>query len=297
MQDPYAVLNVDRNAGPDDIKRAYRKLAKNLHPDLHPGDSKVEDRFKEVSAAYDLLSDPVRRGRFDRGEIDATGQERMDPRFYHARGRHGGGRQSDPFQGGFSAGDIFSDLFGADGGRVRMSGQDVQYTVSVDFLEAANGATKRVTLGDGKTLDITIPEGIQDGQTIRLRGQGGRGLGGGRSGDAFVEVKVGTHSRFKRDGKTILLDLPISLEEAVLGGKIKIPTVHGPVSMKIPAGSNSGDTLRLRGKGIREGKSGAPGDQLVKLLVKLPDEIDADLESFVRDWSKAHPYPVRKDDD
>lgn len=293
MEDPYAILGVDRKATPDAIKKAYRRLAKELHPDLHPGDSKIEDRFKQVSAAYGLLSDPELRAKFDRGEIDASGQERVDPRFYRAYAGQGDGKYHTRFGGDFSASDMFSDLFGGNGGRVRMGGQDARYTVTVGFMEAARGATKRLTLPDGKTLDVNIPEGIEDGQTIRLRGQGGAGLGGGRPGDALVEVSVQSHPQFKRDGANVTLDLPITLPEAVLGGKIAVPTVHGTVTMTVPKGTHSGDTLRLRGKGIKDRKTGRNGDQLVRLLIKLPPSGDADLEAFIKEWARTHPYSVR----
>ena len=283
MKDPYLVLGVSKSATDQEIKSAYRKLAKELHPDLNPNDSIVEQRFKEVSAAYNLLSDKTKRAQFDRGEINADGSQRADYGF--------GG-----FRGGFDGGDdIFSDLFGRGrgGGRtVRMKGKDVNYTVSVDFLEAALGAKRRINLYDGASIDINIPAGTTDGQTLRLKGKGMAGMGGAESGDAFVEIHVAEHEYYERDGKDIFVDLPITLSEAVLGGKVNIPTIHGQVSMKIPAGSNTGANLRLRGKGVIP-KTGAAGDQYVKLKVVLPNVIDDELKAFLTQWDKKNSYDVR----
>lgn len=295
MNDPYEVLGVKRTASQDEIKKAYRKLAKQLHPDTHPGDTKVEERFKRVSAAYVVLSDPEMRARYDRGEVDASGQERAGFRFDQAPG--GGG-----FAGGFNVEDILGDLFGGrfgggpDGGRgggMRAKGQDVSYAIKVDFLDAAKGGSRRVTLDGGRTLDINIPAGIANGPTIRLKGQGHAGFGGGPSGDALINVDVEPHPIFTRDGETVRMELPITLAEAVLGAKIEVPTIDGNVTMKVPPGSSSGDTLRLKGKGIKRGKSGARGDQLVRLKLMLPPKPDPALTDLVRSWSAEHPYTVR----
>jgi len=296
MSDPYDVLGVQRDASQDDIKKAYRKLAKQLHPDTHPGDAKVEERFKRVSAAYTILSDPEMRARFDRGEVDASGQERGGVHFNQGGGGPGG------FAGGFNVEDILGDLFGgrfggaAPGGRtggMRGRGQDVTYAIKIDFFEAAKGGSRRVTLEGGRTLDIAIPAGIDDGQTIRLKGQGHSGLGGGPAGDALIKVEVEAHPVFTRDGNTVRMELPVTLAEAVLGAKVEVATIDGPVTMTVPPGSSSGDTLRLKGKGLKRAKSTARGDQFVRLKLVLPAKPDAKLTELVREWSAEHPYSVR----
>jgi len=299
MKDPYQVLGVSKTASAEDIKRAYRKLAKELHPDLNPGNTKSADRFGEVSQAYDLLSDADKRKRFDAGEIDAKGQETA-PRggFYRAYTDAGprGKYHSQGFGDGISPDDIFADLFGggrARRGTVRQKGADVSYSVKVGFLEAALGAKKRIQLADGKTLDVNIPAGSETGQTLRLKGQGMPGVGGAIAGDAYVELNVEEHPYFTRQGRDIYLDLPITLGEAVSGGSVSVPTIHGKLSVRIPAGSNSGKVLRLKGKGIADRKSGSAGDHYVKLKIQLPDTLDEELRSFVEDWSKAHPYDPR----
>lgn len=296
MNDPYDVLGVKRNASQDDIKKAYRKLAKQLHPDTHPGDDAIEERFKRVSAAYAILSDPEMRARYDRGEVDASGQERAGFHFDHAGGGPGG------FAGGFNVEDILGDLFGGRfgggpaGGRtggMRARGQDVTYAIKVDFFDAAKGGSRRVTLEGGRTLDITIPAGIADGQTIRLKGQGHAGLGGGPAGDALIKVEVEPHPIFTRDGDAVRMELPITLAEAVLGAKIEVPTIDGPVTMTVPPGTSSGDTLRLKGKGLKRAKSSARGDQFVRVKLVLPAKMDPKLTEFVREWSTEHPYSAR----
>lgn len=289
MKDPYDVLGVKRGATAEQVKSAYRGLAKEFHPDLNPDDPIVEQRFKEISQAYAILGDKERRARFDRGELNADGTARG---FGGGRGGFGGGG---PFAGG-AAEDIFADLFGRKRARaktVRMKGKDVNYAVRVGFLDAARGARRRVTLFDGKSIDVTIPPGTEDGQTLRLRGQGMPGMGGGQSGDAFIEVQVDPHKFFERDGDDIRIEVPVTLAEAVIGGKITVPTVGGPVALTVPANSNTGTTLRLKGKGIARGK-GTPGDQLVRLRVMLPDKPDKELVDFIKAWSKDFDYDVRK---
>ncbi len=293
MKDPYDVLGVKKTASADEIKQAYRRLAKEFHPDLNPDDPIVEQRFKEISQAYGILGDKDKRAQFDRGEINADGSQR------HAGfsgGRGGGFGGFGGFGGGEGAEDIFADLFGRNRARtrtVRMKGKDVNYALRVSFLDAARGTTRRVSLYDGKSLDVRIPPGTEDGQTLRLRGQGMPGMGGGEAGDAFIEVQVDSHRFFERDGNDIFVDVPVSLAEAVLGGKITVPTIHGNVAVTVPTGSNSGTTLRLRGKGISP-RSGVSGDQFVKLMVVLPDKPDKDLVDFVKEWSKDYDYDVRK---
>lgn len=295
-KDPYEVLGIKKDATQEEVRKAYRALAKKLHPDLNPGDNSAETRFKAVSAAYAILGDPDKRARFDRGEIDASGAERAEQRTY----RHYADRDSahhyrtGPGQEGFEdLGGIFSQMFGQRGrGEFRMRGGDVRYNMTVDFLEAAKGAKKRVTMPDGTTLDVNIPAGVHDGQTLRLKGKGQPGVGGGEHGDALVQIAISEHDAFQRDGLDILFELPIGIDEATLGGEIEVPTIAGQVKMKIPKGSNSGDTLRLRGRGVHA-KGGKKGDQLVKLKIVMPDKIDSDLESFMREWAKAHAYDPR----
>src|SRR5262249_15010284 len=299
MKDPYQVLGVARDADQNTIKKAFRKLAKKLHPDLNPGNKKVEQEFKEVNAAYDLLSDREKRGRFDRGEIDASGAERPDRAFYRAYAEGGGNTKYRQAEVGDSfAEDILSELFGrARGGRgqrpVRLKGEDVNYSLTVGFIEAALGTKKRVTLADGKTIDVTIPPGTEDRQTLRLKGQGLPGMGGGPPGDAYVEIRVEPHPFFSRKDSNVHLELPVTLPEAVLGASVTVPTVDGKVSVKIPPGSNTGTMLRLKGRGILDRKTGRQGDQYVTLKVMLPDQPNQELTRFLEEWSKRHPYDVR----
>jgi DnaJ-class molecular chaperone len=288
---------VARDADQDAIKKAFRKLAKKLHPDLNPGNKKVEQEFKEVNAAYDLLSDPQKRARFDRGEIDASGAERPERSFYRAYAEGGGNAKYREAEfGEFSAEDILSELFGR-GRRSRQAqrtrGEDVTYTLTVSFVDAANGAKKRVTLADGKTLDVTIPPGTEHGQTLRLKGQGMPGVGGGPAGDAYVEIHVEPHAFFTRKDSSVHLEVPVTLPEAVLGASLTVPTVDGKVSIKVPPGSNTGTTLRLKGRGILDRKSGQRGDQYVTLKVVLPERPDPELAQFLERWSATHGYDPR----
>jgi DnaJ-class molecular chaperone len=303
-EDLYAVLGVGRDASQDDIKRRYRKLAKELHPDLNP-DKEVAERFKNITAAYDILSDPEKRGRYDRGEIDASGQERPQQHFYREYAEDPGATRFYTREGfGDAEGlhDFFENLFGGGGGgpagggrgfRMRARGADVSYSLPIDFIEAAKGAKKRVTVGSGQTLDLTIPAGVHDRQTLRLKGQGMPGFEGGPAGDAYVEVHIQPHALFERKDSNVHLELPVSLAEAVLGGKVAVPTIDGPVTMTIPKNSNSGTTLRLRGKGIVDPRTGQRGDQYVRLKVSLPKTADPELEEFVRRWSEKHAYDPR----
>jgi DnaJ-class molecular chaperone len=300
MSDPYAALGVAKDASQDEIRKAYKKIAKTSHPDLNPGDPKAAERFKAAAAAYDLLKDPEKRGRFDRGEIDASGQETPDRRFYreYAEGPEATYHTTRGFEDFGDLGDVFADLFGQrarGGGRAEgfaMRGPDRHYTLEVGFLEAARGATRRITLPGGGTLDVRIPEGLSDGQVLRLRGKGGEGLGGGPAGDALVTVAVTAHPVFAREGDDILVELPISLDEAVLGAKVEAPTIDGKVALTVPKGASSGQVLRLRGRGVKRGDR--RGDQRVTLRIVAPPKIDAELEAFFRRWREDHAYDPRK---
>jgi DnaJ-class molecular chaperone len=291
MRDPYEVLGVKRNASQDEIKSKYRQLAKKLHPDLNPGNADAAAKFKDVSAAYDLLSDEQKRARFDRGEIDASGAERPERQYYRAYAESPEGAK---YTGGFDSDDLFSELFGRSRGReFKARGMDVSYVLPVDFIEAAAGAKKRVTMADGKALDITIPPGTEDRQTLRLKGQGQPGFGGGPAGDAYIEVHIQPHAFFTRKDNDIHLELPVSLSEAILGAKITVPTIEGDVAMNVPKNSNTGTTLRLKGRGALDRKSKLRGDQYVKLKVVLPEPPDADLNRFVETWNAGRNDDVR----
>ena len=293
-KDPYAVLGVAKTASADDIKKAYRKLVKQLHPDLHPGDKKAADRFKDVAAAYDIVGDPDKRAKFDKGEIDESGQERAQQRYYREYADEGGARQYQSARGFADFGefsDLFGDFFGGGaGGPPR--GQHVHYRLEVDFLTAATGGQQRITMPDGKQLGVTIPEGVTDGQTLRLKGLGHPGPADGPPGDALIEVHVRPHPQFERRGDDIVSDLAIGLDEAVLGGKVEAPTISGRVIVAIPKGASSGQSLRLKGKGIK-GKGGTMGDHLIRLKIVLPKIIDDELSSFMQSWREKHAYDPR----
>ncbi len=299
MKDPYEILGVERGAAPDAIRQAYRRLAKELHPDLNPGNKEAEERFKELSAAYDLLSDADKRARFDRGEIDATGAEKPRQRFYKDFASET--EASRPYQdySGFAdfadSDDILSELLkrGANV-HVRARGPDVHYHLPIEFLDAVTGGTKRLTLPDGGTLDVRIPPGIEEGQVLRLRGKGRPGIGEGEPGDALIEIEIKPHSFFARQGNDIYIDLPVTLSEAVLGARINVPTPTGSVTMTVPKGSNTGTVLRLRGKGVPR-HDGGHGDELVKLKVMLPEQPDPELEAFVAGWKSGKAYDPRRD--
>lgn len=297
MKDPYQILGVNREAAQDVIRKAYLRLAKKNHPDLQPGDKGAEARFKDIASAYDIVGDEKKRARFDNGEIDASGAERAlqpEREFYreHAEAqpgfkyeRHWNGNESD-------ASDLFAELFGARSHRIKARGPDINYTFSVEFTEAINGAKKRVVVADGKTLDVTIPAGLKDGQTLRLRGQGHPGLGGAEPGDALVEIHVTTHPIFRREGNNVRSMLPVTVGEALAGARVRVVTVSGPLELVIPKRSNTGTILRLRGKGVPSASGN--GDHLVELQVMLPDAADEELVRNVTEWEAKHPYDPRQ---
>ena len=300
-KDPYAILGVKREATQDEIRAAYRQLAKKLHPDLNPGDKGAEEKFKEVAAAYDLLGDADKRARFDRGEIDASGAERPRERYYRDFHTANAGEHAYSAAGGFEDlmgnEDILSKILGRGRGegrmRVRIRGQDVHYRLTVDFLEAVNGATKRITMPEGGTLDVVVPAGTHDGQILRLRGKGGPAMGDAPPGDALVEVEVQPHRLFTREDDDIHIELPISLTEAVLGATLDVPTPTGTVRMTVPKGANTGRVLRLRGKGVAR-KDGSRGDEYVALKVVLPEPPDTELEDFARRWEAGQKHDPRR---
>jgi DnaJ-class molecular chaperone len=300
MDDPYEILGVKKTATADEIRAAYRKLAKKHHPDLNPGKKEAEEKFKAISAANDILSDPEKRARFDAGEIDASGAEKPQARQYYrdfadqpAGGKYSAGPNFDPDD----LSGIFGDIFGRgprgfsprEGGPEFVArGHDAHYRLSVGFLEAANGAKKRLTLPDGRTLDVNIPAGLQSGQVLKLAGQGMPGFNGGPAGDALIEVDVEPHAFFRRDGKDVILELPVTIQEAVLGAKVEVPTIKGPVALKIPPNSTGGAKLRLKGRGI------GGGDQYVVLKIDLPTDSEPELEAFLKGWTPHHPFDPRR---
>jgi DnaJ-class molecular chaperone len=308
-QDPYQELGVSRQAGADEIKKAFRKLAKQLHPDKNPGDKAAEERFKRISAAFDLLGDDDKRKKFDRGEIDADGRETM--RGYAGGdpfGGAGGFRSSSSASGasfeGVDLNDILGEMFGGRGGQrggfggfggaaaPPQRGADVRAQLEIDLEDAIQGARKRISFSDGRTIDVTIPKGAAEGQVLRLKGQGSPGRAG--AGDALIELVVRPHPIFRREGDNLVMDLPVSVPDAVLGAKIEAPTPEGPVTLTVPKGSNAGSTLRLKGRGLAHAKGGGRGDLMARLQIVLPDKIDPDLEQFAETWRKDRPYTPRR---
>ncbi|PSC04470.1 molecular chaperone DnaJ [Alsobacter soli] len=323
MRDPYDVLGVPRSAQEADIKKAYRKLAKALHPDRNPDDPKAREKFSELTNAYEILGDDAKRKQFDRGEIDAEGKPRFTgfEGFAHGGGPGagagfgagrgagfegfnfgfepgGGGFRARTGPGGFDPGDIFADLFSGGGQRTtrqakRPAGEDVAGEVTVSLADAAKGTKARVTLPSGKDVEVTVPAGVTDGKVIRLKGQGQASPWGGAAGDFLLTVRVRPDRRFAVEGKDLRLRLPLRLDEAVLGAKVRVPTLEGAVEVSIPAYSSSGRTLRLRGKGL-PAPEGA-GDLLVTVEVVLPPEKDSELEALMKRWAEVQTFDPRKD--
>jgi len=315
-RDPYQELGVSRGASADEVRKAFRKLAKQNHPDTNPNNKEAEERFKRVSAAFDILGDVDKRKKFDAGEIDADGRET-------ARGFAGGsgpwGPGPGPGAGGFSRrsggfnpdegvdlGDILGEMFGGGGGGAAAGGRggrgagfggftqrgsDVRARLEIDLEDAIRGGKKRIAFSDGRTIDVTIPKGAQEGQTLRLKGQGHPGRGG--PGDAFIELSIAAHPIFRQEGEVLIMDVPVTVYDAVLGGKVEAPTPDGPVTLTVPAGANTGTRLRLKGRGLSDSK-GHRGDLFARLTVVLPDTVDPELEALSEIWRQKRPYAPRR---
>jgi DnaJ-class molecular chaperone len=301
-RDLYQELGVSRGANADEIRKAFRKLAKQHHPDTNPGDKAAEDRFKRVSAAFDILGDEAKRKKYDAGEIDADGRETF-------RGYGGGGPRNpwteDPraqwsrsgsqaeFEG-IDLDDILGGVFGRrsggfGGGSIR--GADVRARLEIDLEDAIHGAKKRIAFSDGRTIDVGIPQGAVEGQTLRLKGQGSPGRGG--AGDALIELTIKPHPVYRREDDTLVMDLPVSIPDAVLGGKVEAPTPDGPVTLTVPKGANSGQKLRLKGRGLSDPK-GKRGDLYARIVLMLPEGGDPQLEEFAERWRRERPYAPRR---
>ncbi|THD60290.1 DnaJ C-terminal domain-containing protein [Phenylobacterium sp.] len=310
--DPYQVLGVPRTASADEIRKAFRKLAKANHPDTNPNNKAAEERFKQVSGAFDILGDAAKKKKFDAGEIDADGRETFGG-FARGGGQggpwgpppgggaYGGGPHGASFEG-VDLGDILGEMFGgARGGRgagqgggfggFSQRGADVRARMEVDLEDAIKGGKKRIAFSDGRTIDVTIPKGALEGQTLRLKGQGSPGRAG--PGDAFIELTIAPHAIYRREGEALVMDVPVTVYDAVLGGKVEAPTPDGPVTLTIPKGSNTGARLRLKGRGLTDAR-GVRGDLFARLVVTLPDTPDAELERFAEDWRKGRPYSPKR---
>ena len=315
--DPYQELGVSRTASADEIRKAFRKLAKENHPDTNPGNKAAEERFKKVSAAFDILGDAEKKKKFDAGEIDADGRQTYagfagggagqgpwgarPAGGYEANfGRGGGYRES--FEG-VDLGDILGEMFGggratgAQGGRgggfgpFSQRGSDVRARLEIDLEDTIRGGKKRIAFSDGRTIDVTIPKGAQEGQTLRLKGQGAPGRAG--NGDAFIELAIAPHPIYRREGEVLVMDVPVTAYDAVLGGKVEAPTPDGPVTLTVPKGANTGSKLRLKGKGLVDAQ-GRRGDLFARLVVVLPDTPGPELEAFAEEWRRKRPYAPRR---
>jgi DnaJ-class molecular chaperone len=306
-QDPYQELGVSRTASADEIRRAFRKLAKQFHPDKNPGNKTAEERFKRLSAAFDVVGDEDKRKKFDNGEIDADGHEINrgfaggDPFSRGGGGGFGGGQGPGAQFEGVDINDILGEMFGGRGGGPRAGrggfggpakGADVRAQVAIDLEEAIQGGRKRIAFSDGRTIDVTIPKGAAEGQVLRLKGQGAPGRAG--PGDALIELVIRPHPLYRREGDNLVMDLPVSIPDAVLGAKVEAPTPEGPVTLTVPKGANAGATLRLKGRGLA-GANGVRGDLLARVQLVLPEPPDPELERFAETWRKQRPYtPKRK---
>jgi DnaJ-class molecular chaperone len=300
-QDPYTELGVARGASADEIRKAFRKLAKQHHPDANPGNTAAEERFKRISAAFDILGDEDKRRKFDAGEIDADGRETARAYGPNPYGEGAGGFRSANFEG-VDLNDILGEMFGGRGGQRGFGGgfqggggfpsrgSDVRANLEIDLEEAIAGAKRRISFSDGRTLDVTIPKGAYDGQVLRLRGQGAPGRAG--PGDALIELSIRPHPLYRREGDNLVMEVPVSVPDAVLGGKVEVDTPDGPVTLTVPKGSNSGRTLRLRGRGLSDSR-GRRGDLMARLVVTLPETVDPELERFAEAWRGDRPYSPR----
>lgn len=312
MRDPYDILGVARGASEADIKKAFRRLAKQYHPDRNKDDPKARDKFAEANNAYEILGDETKKKQFDAGEIDAEGKPRFQGFEGFGAGRGGRGRGFEGFSGfdpaaggyraragagseGFDPSDVFADLFAQAGGRGRRGpspGGDLKAEGSISLAESVKGTHLRLILPGEREIEVTVPAGIQDGRTIRLKGQGQASATGGPNGDLLVTIKVKPDKRFQIEGRNLRLRLPVRLDEAVLGAKVRVPTLDGAVEMSIPPHSSSGRTLRLRGKGL---PGDTPGDLLVIVEIVLPKHKDEAFEDLMRQWSETLHEDVRKD--
>lgn len=314
-RDPYQELGVSRTATADEIRKAFRKLAKENHPDTNPGNKAAEERFKRVSAAFDIIGDAEKKKKFDAGEIDADGRETFRgfgggqgpwgsrPAGSYDAGGFGRGGYRESFEG-VDLGDILGEMFGGGGAGARAGGgrgggfgpfsqrgSDVRARLEIDIEDAIRGGKKRIAFSDGRTIDVTIPKGAQEGQTLRLKGQGAPGRAG--PGDAFIEISIAAHPIYRREGEVLVMDVPVSVYDAVLGGKVEAPTPDGPVQLTIPKGANTGSKLRLKGRGLTD-SSGRRGDLFARLVVTLPETPDPELEAFAEEWKKKRPYSPRR---
>lgn len=293
-RDPYQELGVSRGASHDEVRKAFRKLAKQHHPDTNPDNKAAEDRFKQVSAAFDIVGDAEKRKKFDAGEIDADGRDTM-------RGYGGGGggpwnqsRNAENMEGA-DLGDLFSEILGRRSGGgfggFSQKGADVRAKFEIDLEDTIHGAKKRIAFSDGRTIDVTIPKGAEEGQTLRLKGQGSPGRSG--PGDAFIELVVRPHAVFRREGEALVMDLPVSIPDAILGGKVEARTPDGAVTLTVPKGANSGQSLRLKGRGLSDAR-GKRGDLLARIVLMAPEKSDPELEAFAERWRKERPYTPKK---
>jgi DnaJ-class molecular chaperone len=313
-RDPYQELGVPRTASKDDIRKAFRKLAKENHPDTNPGNAAAEERFKKVSAAFDIVGDVEKRKKFDAGLMDNDGRETAQgfpggapwgagpgPGGFGQRDGRGGFR-TETFEGA-DLGDILGEMFGGGRGGGRpggagggfggfsQRGSDTRAKLEIDLVDAIRGGKRRIAFSDGRTIDVTIPKGAQDGQTLRLKGQGAPGRAG--PGDAFIEISVQPHAIFKREGDTLVMDLPVAFYDAVLGGKVEAPTPDGPVNITVPKGANTGTRLRLKGRGLSDSR-GHRGDLFARLEVTLPEAADPALEAFAEEQKAKRPYSPKR---